>query len=111
MSGTPIVPIKRNPAVPLVAKDRTTHVVHQGYRRGEKGEKGEKGDASELGTTIFYQTNPASVWVVQHNLNRYPATTVMDSAGDIVWGDLHHVDSNQLTLTFAAPFSGTVLMV
>ena len=45
---------------------------------------------------------------VTHNLAKLPAVTVIDSAGDEVVGDIHHASANAFTLTFSAPFSGTV---
>jgi hypothetical protein len=45
---------------------------------------------------------------VAHNLGKYPAVTVFDSAGDQVEGNVDYADANNLTLTFSAAFSGTV---
>jgi hypothetical protein len=56
-------------------------------------------------------TQPFSVTdtvAVPHNLGKYPAVTVMDSAGDQVDGDVVFTDLNNLTVSFSAPFSGTV---
>ena len=51
----------------------------------------------------------SSTVVVVHNLGKYPAVSVMDSAGDIVTGDIVNDSINQLTITFNAPFTGTVI--
>lgn len=45
---------------------------------------------------------------VGHNLGKLPAVTVLDSAGDEVEGDVQLLDLNNLTVSFSAPFSGTV---
>jgi hypothetical protein len=45
---------------------------------------------------------------VTHNLQKYPAVTVVSSAKQIVIGDITYTDLNNLTVTFTAPFSGTV---
>lgn len=45
---------------------------------------------------------------VTHNLGKYPAVTVIDSAGDECVGSVNHVSTNQLTVNFSASFSGTV---
>ncbi len=50
-----------------------------------------------------------STVVVAHNLGKYPAVTVIDSAGDEVEGFVDHNSTNQLTITFSASFSGTVI--
>ena len=45
---------------------------------------------------------------VTHSLAKLPAVTVLDSAGDVVEGTVNHINNQQLTVTFTAPFSGTV---
>lgn len=45
---------------------------------------------------------------VAHNLNKRPAVTVVDSAGDEVIVDIRYVDDNNLTLNLAGGFSGSV---
>lgn len=45
---------------------------------------------------------------VNHNLEKKPAVTVIDSAGDEVVGDVKHIDNNQLIVTFNAENTGTV---
>lgn len=50
----------------------------------------------------------ASLVSVAHNLGKYPAVTVFDSAGDQVEGDVDYTDLDNLTVTFSAPFSGEV---
>ena len=55
---------------------------------------------------VHTQGVPASTWVIEHNLGKVPAITVIDSAGDEVRGSIRHDSANQATLTFAVPFSG-----
>lgn len=55
---------------------------------------------------VHNQGAPASTWVVVHNLNVFPNVTVEDSSGTTVEGELVHDNTNQLTLTFSAAFSG-----
>ena len=45
---------------------------------------------------------------VAHNLQKYPAVTVVSSAKQMVMGEIDYIDLNTLTITFTAPFSGTV---
>lgn len=45
---------------------------------------------------------------VPHNLSKYPAVSVTDSAGDSVFGNVTYAGVNSLTVSFSAPFSGTV---
>ena len=52
------------------------------------------------------QLASSTVWNVNHQLNKFPSVTVVDSAGTKVVGEIDFVDSMNCTLTFSAPFSG-----
>lgn len=54
----------------------------------------------------FTQATPLSVWNVVHGMGKFPGVEVIDSAGDEVFGDVHHINNSSLTITFSAPFSG-----
>lgn len=54
----------------------------------------------------YIQGTPASVWHITHPLNRYVATTVVDSGGSMVEGDVAYVSPSELTIEFSAPFAG-----
>lgn len=56
---------------------------------------------------IHEQSSPAATWTITHNLNKRPAVTVVDSAENIVFGEVEYNSDNQVTLTFAGAFSGT----
>lgn len=53
------------------------------------------------------QSVASSSWTVNHNLDKRPAVTVLDSMGREMEGDVTHVTTLQLTIQFSAPFSGT----
>jgi hypothetical protein len=55
---------------------------------------------------VHTQSDPSSSWSINHNLNKYPAVTIVDTAGTEVEGNVSHTGPNGLTITFAAPFSG-----
>ena len=57
-------------------------------------------------TFLFTQNTATNTWVIQHNLNKYPAVTVMDSSGNVVTGDITYDDENQVTITFKGGFKG-----
>lgn len=57
-------------------------------------------------TYIHLQNTPASTWLITHNLNKRPSVAVVDSAEEIVYGEVEYVNDNQVTLTFAGAFSG-----
>jgi hypothetical protein len=57
---------------------------------------------------VFTQASSSSVWVVPHNLNKFCAVSIVDTAGTTVYGNIEYDSLNQVTLTFSAPFSGKV---
>ena len=48
----------------------------------------------------------ALVNLIVHNLNKYPAVSIIDSAGDEVIGNIHYDSLNQVTITFIGAFKG-----
>ena len=55
---------------------------------------------------VFEQTEASAEWVIVHNLNKYPAVSIIDSAGDEVVGNIHYDSLNQVTITFIGAFKG-----
>lgn len=52
------------------------------------------------------QSVASATWVVTHNLGKYPSVSVVDSAGELVVGQVDYNSINQTTLTFVGAFSG-----
>lgn len=57
-------------------------------------------------TFIFTQGVPATVWNIQHNLNKFPSVSVVDTSNTNVFSQVDYVDSNNLTITNTAQFAG-----
>ena len=57
-------------------------------------------------TFVFTQGVPASVWNIQHNLNKFPSVSVVDTSNTNVFSQIDYVDSNNLTITNTAQFAG-----
>tara|TARA_R110000787_G_scaffold90318_2_gene190857 strand:- start:629 stop:1369 length:741 start_codon:yes stop_codon:yes gene_type:complete len=57
-------------------------------------------------TFIYEQVTPATTWNVPHNLAKFPAITVIDTANTVVTGQYTYIDNNNVTLTFSAAFAG-----
>jgi hypothetical protein len=55
---------------------------------------------------IHDQQVASSVWVINHNMNKYASVNVVDSANDEVIGEVRYNTLNQITITFTAAFSG-----
>lgn len=52
------------------------------------------------------QSVSSNQWVITHNLNKYPAVQVIDSAGNFCIGQVTHNSLNQTTLNFNSSFGG-----
>lgn len=61
-------------------------------------------------TYIFDQGVAADTWTIQHNLNKYPSVTVVDSAGTTINCAVTYINSNELELKFNAAFKGTAYL-
>lgn len=70
----------------------------------------DSGHSSMATTYTHTQYSASSEWTINHNLNRYPSVTVVDSAGTKAYGDVTYIDADTLTVSFNAPFSGTAYL-
>ena len=61
---------------------------------------------NSFATYTHNQGVAASVWNIEHNLNRYVQITIVDSGGNVVEGAESYDDLNNITIEFGAPFSG-----
>ena len=52
------------------------------------------------------QGMPAQRWTISHGLNKYPSAVAVDTAKTVVVGQIEYIDTNNLTITFNAAFSG-----
>lgn len=57
--------------------------------------------------TISIAQNP---WTINHNMNKFPAATIVLSTGQKGYGDVTYVDNNNLTISFAGDESGKVYL-
>ena len=55
---------------------------------------------------VYVQATSSNIWEITHNLNKYPAVTVVDSGGSVVIGEIVYIDKNNVRITFASAFSG-----
>jgi hypothetical protein len=56
------------------------------------------------------QGSANSSWAITHNLGFKPNVTVIDSAGNIVEGEIAYTNSNSLTVSFQSAFSGNAYL-
>lgn len=59
---------------------------------------------------FIYSFTNESALVVEHNLSKKPAVTVVDSSGEEVIGQVTHMDNSTVLITFTAPFTGKVIL-
>lgn len=55
---------------------------------------------------VYNQVTSSDIWEITHNLNKYPAVTVVDSGGSVVIGEIVYIDKNNVRITFTSAFSG-----
>ena len=55
---------------------------------------------------VYTQAVPSATWTIAHNLGKYPAVTIVDSANRTVEGECEYIDLNTVRLTFSGAFSG-----
>lgn len=62
---------------------------------------------SDIPTTYVHEQGVASaVWTVQHNLNKYPSVTVVDSSENVIIADVEYVDVNTVKITMNGASKG-----
>ena len=62
--------------------------------------------ATQGQTYRHVQAVAALTWQVEHGLHKTPSVTVIDSAGNVVLGDVQHTTDTHCVLNFSAPFAG-----
>lgn len=62
------------------------------------------------GTFVFEQAAPATLWDIQHDMDKYPSVTVVDSAKTVVYGEVEYISKSHIVIHFNAEFSGTAYL-
>lgn len=55
---------------------------------------------------VHTQGAASSTWNITHPLGGHPAVTVVDSAKNVVIGDVQYIDTETIVVTFNGSFSG-----
>jgi hypothetical protein len=61
-------------------------------------------------TYVHRQDVPADVWEIRHDLGKFPSVEIVDSANQVVHGDLEHVSPNKVVARFSHKFSGRAFL-
>ena len=70
-------------------------------------------DVADLKTKQNYvheQGVSSDLWTIQHNLNKKPSVTVVDSGDTIVTGLVTYIDDNNIQIRFNSAFKGTAYL-
>lgn len=59
---------------------------------------------------VFTQSTAAISWVINHNLNKYPAVVITDNSGNEVQGEIVYNTTNQITINFNSSFAGKAIL-
>lgn len=76
---------------------------------GPEGPKGDKGDTAAA-SYVHEQATPSTTWNINHQLDFFPAVTVVDSGGSDVVGSISYVDRDNLVITFSTAFGGKAFL-
>ena len=63
-------------------------------------------DAPQAPTFEFTQGVPSTTWNIQHNLQKFPSITVIDTGNTVVTGEYNYTNNTNVILTFSAAFAG-----
>jgi hypothetical protein len=74
--------------------------------QGIPGPQGPPGPSTGDLTYAHIQGSPAPIWVIVHNLNKYPSVDVVDTGDSTVIPNIHYDSMSQVTLTFGSATSG-----
>jgi len=90
--------------VSVLEDNVTIQVTEENVSITTIGIQGPPGSGDKQYTHI--QSAPSNQWTALHNLGKKPAVVVVDSADEVVYGEITYVDDNTVTLTFVGAFSG-----
>ena len=54
----------------------------------------------------FTQGVPSTLWQIQHDLDKFPSVTTVNTNEVQVFGEVEYIDKNNLNVHFTAGFSG-----
>ena len=107
--------VKKDNNVTVVEKTNTVTVASKGTQgpKGDAGASGAPGAAGQQGPAgtsggffAFEQQSNSTSWTIVHNLGYRPAITIQDYFKNTIEGDINHLDTSTVGLSFADAVSG-----
>lgn len=59
---------------------------------------------------VHNQRYASESWHIIHNMNKYPSITIVDSANNIVLGEINYISLNEVIVKFIGTFSGKAFL-
>jgi hypothetical protein len=95
--------------IPVAPPEATLALAVVRGAQGPEGPAGPTGPKGDDGGGITHtQSTPASNWIVTHTLGRYPFSSEITIAGEVVHADVVYPDVYTAVVTFASPQSGSL---
>lgn len=57
-------------------------------------------------TFVYEQSIASDTWEIEHNLDKFPSVTIVDSAGSVYYANVQYVDSNKIIVTMNGATTG-----
>ncbi len=55
---------------------------------------------------VHIQLAQSNIWVVSHQLGKYPSVSIVNDAGFKIYGSVEYIDTSIIEITFSEPVSG-----
>ncbi len=87
-------------------------IQNGGTSTGVTSVNGKTGDIiiQEDKTYVHNQLEASDTWVINHNLNKFPNVTIVDSENNMVMGEVQYNSENQITISFIGSFLGKAFL-
>lgn len=66
-------------------------------------------EINAIGADAYFKHEQAiasAEWIINHNLQKFPSITVVDSANSVILGKIEYIDKNTAKVIFNYPFTG-----
>lgn len=73
---------------------------------GAKAAQVSSGGGSSDSHFEFTQSSASDSWLIDHQLNKRPSVTLLDSSGDLVLARITYLSANLVRITLSSPMSG-----